>query len=134
VCVDAENRVYIADRENSRIQVFEANGRFRGQWSAASWPGIQWPNDVCTDAAGTIYVAEAGHRVSVWRLAKEQPLSPIGARSGDWELLARWGDMGVENGQFCDCPHAISVDSHGNIYVAEVPFTPDRVHKFERLR
>jgi len=36
------------------------------------------------------------------------------------ELLARWGDLGSEPGQFLDCPHGLCLDSAGSIYVTEV--------------
>jgi hypothetical protein len=39
----------------------------------------------------------------------------------------------AETGQFLDCPHGLCVDPAGSIYVTEVPDTPDRVIKFERL-
>ena len=30
--VDAQGKVYVTDRENRRIQVFDANGKFLNQW------------------------------------------------------------------------------------------------------
>ena len=133
VGVDSSNRIYVSDRENSRIQVFDRDGAFLSQCSGASWAGLQWPNDVWVDAAGTIYVAEAGQRISIWQMVAQSVRSPIKTPGCNWQLLARWGDMGSEPGQFVDCPHSICVDSHGDIYTAEVPFNPDRVHKFERI-
>ena len=133
VAVDGQNRVYIADRENCRIQVFDRDGKFLSQCSNGSWPGILWPNDVRIGSNGEIYVAEAGHRISIWKMGDDPQPTPIITPAGTWELLARWGDAGSGPGQFLDCPHSICVDSAGSVYTAEVPFHPGRLHKYERL-
>src|SRR5262249_1706815 len=31
--VDAQNRVYVTDRDNQRIEVFDANGKFLNEWT-----------------------------------------------------------------------------------------------------
>jgi hypothetical protein len=64
-------------------------------------------------------VAEAYAGISVWDL--------------DGHLLARWGEQGTAPGQFADMPHSVCVDSHGDLYVAEV-VAPDRFQKFARVR
>ena len=33
ICCDADGWVYVADRENHRVQVFDGNGRFETQWN-----------------------------------------------------------------------------------------------------
>ena len=33
VVVDAQGRVYVSDRENQRVEVFDANGKFLSQWA-----------------------------------------------------------------------------------------------------
>jgi NHL repeat len=32
ICCDADGWVYVADRENHRVQVFDGNGKFETQW------------------------------------------------------------------------------------------------------
>jgi sugar lactone lactonase YvrE len=112
VWVDVQGRVFVSDRENGRIQVFDADGGFREQWT-----GFLQPDDLFFDAEGTIYVAELGHRVSI--------LSP------DGEVLARWGEPGDAPGQFLACPHGIWTDSQGDLYVSEVQ-ADGRLQKFVR--
>ena len=77
--VDREDgdKVYAADRWNCRVQFFTREGQFLGEWT-----GLDMPNSVRKGRDGNFYVAELGHRISV--------LSPEG------EVLARWGDKGVE--------------------------------------
>ena len=133
ISIDVFGRVLVPDRENNRIQIFDDEGGYLGEWSHARWPGIQWPNEAYVHDDGLIYLTEAGYRVSVWRPAASALKSPISTPAGEWELLARWGDLGDRPGQFAECPHAIAVDSHGDVYVAEVPTPPGRLHKFERI-
>ena len=134
ISLDPFGRLLVPDRENSRIQIFDTEGDYLGEWSSGRWPGIQWPNQAYVHDDGLIYLSEAGYRVSVWRYTYKPAPSPIHAPAGNWELLARWGDMGDGPGQFAECPHAIAVDSHGDIYVAEVPFVAaGRIQKFERI-
>ena len=133
VSIDPYGRLLVADRENCRIQIFDQQGGYLGEWSQQHWPGIQWPMEAYVHPNGLIYLAEAAYRISVWRHSREKVFSPVHTPAGEWEMLARWGDTGSEPGQFVDCPHAICADSRGDIYVTEVPFHPNRIQKFERI-
>jgi len=134
ISVDPFGRILVPDRENHRIEIFDPDGNYLAEWSNARWPGLHWPNEAYVHDDGLVYLTEAGYRVSVWRHTTSPARSPVATPAGEWELLARWGDMGDQPGQFAECPHAIAVDSHGDIYVAEVPFiTQGRLQKFERI-
>ena len=67
----------MADRYNCCVQFFSPQGDFLGRWE-----GLHMPNHVRRGPDGNFYVAELRHRLSV--------LSPQG------EVLARWGEEGVE--------------------------------------
>jgi DNA-binding beta-propeller fold protein YncE len=54
IAVDSHERVYVADRSNSRIQVFDANGKF-----IADWQQFGRPSGVYVDAHDVIYVADS---------------------------------------------------------------------------
>ena len=117
IAVDDQDRVYVADRECHRVQVFDADGSFLTMFS-----NIHRPDGMTIGPDGNIYIGELngmpgvddapglGHRVS------------IVSREG--KLLARIGDPieGEGPGQFI-APHGVAVDSHGDIYVGEVSFT-----------
>ena len=117
IAVDEQERVYVADRECHRIQIFDADGSFITMWN-----NIFRPDGMTVGQDGNIYVGELnayagiddapglGHRVSI--------LSPQG------KLLARLGHPleGEEPGRFI-APHGIAVDSRGDIYVGEVAYT-----------
>src|SRR5439155_22583287 len=52
VAVDKQGRVYIGDRENRRIQIFDSNGKFLREWKHVGSPwGLYLPPDQsCTCA------------------------------------------------------------------------------------
>ena len=117
IAIDDQDRVYVADRECHRVQVFDADGNF-----LAMWNNIHRPDGMTIGPDGNIYIGELngipgvddapglGHRVSIL--------------SREGKLLARFGDPveGQAPGQFI-APHGIAVDSKGDIYVGEVSFT-----------
>jgi hypothetical protein len=44
ICCDADGWVYVADRENRRVQVFDGNGRYEAQWKNLHRPcGLYMP-------------------------------------------------------------------------------------------
>jgi hypothetical protein len=120
ICCDADGWVYVADRENHRVQVFDGNGKYEAQWNNMHRPsglylepgkqGRMYIGEIGPDMAVNIELPNCGPRVSIY--------------SHQGELLARLGHMhaGLATGQFIS-PHGISVDSRGDIYVGEVSFT-----------
>ncbi len=61
VAIDAEDRVYVADEWNIRIQVFDTNGAYLttigGRWGD-DVNEMNSPSGVAVDAAGNVYVAD----------------------------------------------------------------------------
>jgi len=120
IAVDAQGTVYVADRENSRLQLFSPNGEFLSEWT-----DIARPCDLEFDTQGNVYVAELGYRTGMWSGTFPPTPDATGGRLSLFnprgELLARFG--GGENpcapGDFF-APHAIWLDSHGDFYLAEV--------------
>ena len=120
ICADADGWVYVADRENHRVQVFDGNGRYETQWNNLHRPcGLYMPyirHPVC-------YIGELGPGMAVNRNSPN-----LGARVSivdhQGKLLARIGDPhpGLASTQFIG-PHGVAVDSRGDIYVGEVAWT-----------
>lgn len=109
VWVDGK-KVYVADRQNNRVQIFTLEGEYVEEWG-----NLLRPCDIYFDKRGRAYVAELTHRVSI--------LNKRG------EVLARIG--GVENfapGRFV-APHCVWKDTHGALYVGEV-LEGQRIQKF----
>ncbi|HLW58443.1 MAG TPA: peptidyl-alpha-hydroxyglycine alpha-amidating lyase family protein [bacterium] len=122
LCVDREGFVYVADRENHRIQVFDPQGKFETQWNNLYRPCGLFIDQRDPDGE-RVYVGELGPSLPV-----STGVANLGARVGIYtlrdQLLARLGDglPGEGAGQFL-APHAIAVDSHGDLYVGEVSWT-----------
>ena len=120
IATDRDGWVYVADRENHRIQVFDRNGRYETQWNNMSRPcGLYIdPNE-----SQTVYVGEFGSAIA---LNAEAPnLGPrVSLMDIQGNTLARLGDGPISEdvGRFI-APHGVSVDSQGSIYVAEVSWT-----------
>ena len=78
VAIDKDDLVYVADRENHRIQVFDAKGDYLTMWN-----NIHRPDGICLDTEGHLYIGELngmggvddapglGHRVSIYNLKGE---------------------------------------------------------------
>jgi DNA-binding beta-propeller fold protein YncE len=128
IAVDRRGDVFVADRENSRIQKFDADGRFLGDWPDIARHDIARPCQIFIDEADRVYVAELGYRAGMFPGNLAPHANATGGRvsifSIDGELLARWGggDSPCAPGDFF-APHDIWVDSQGDIYVSEVTYT-----------
>jgi peptidylglycine monooxygenase len=53
IAVDSAHRVFVTDRENDRVQIFDASGHVLGAWT-----GFRGPTDICIDAAGRFFVTD----------------------------------------------------------------------------
>jgi peptidylamidoglycolate lyase len=107
--IDAQHRIYVADRGNNRIQVFREDGTFLDQWTNIHNPSHFW----ITKDGYLWLVSGDGNRLAKFDLSGK--------------LITYWGMHGRFAGGFDD-PHTIDVDSLGNLYVAEV--FNNRIEKF----
>ena len=125
IITDKNGLVYVADRENMRVQIFDKNGNFLDQWN-----NMHRACALCIDKDQTIYLGEIGSSGAVNReLPNIGPRVSIYETNGD--IITRLGTgYGLDNGQFI-APHGICVDSKGNIYVGEVTKT-EMSHQFRR--
>src|SRR5436853_7838109 len=120
ICCDADGWVYVADRENHRVQVFDGNGKYEAQWNNMHRPSALF---MARGPHRRFYVGEIGGGMAV-----NYDMPNIGPRisiySDKGEMLARLGHRpaGLEPGQFVS-PHGLAVDSRGDLYVGEVSFT-----------
>jgi DNA-binding beta-propeller fold protein YncE len=126
ICTDKDGYVYVADRENQRIQVFDSSGKYETQWINMAKPcGLYIDGKENGDGKSEqlMYVGELGAAISANEGAPGLgPRVSIYSLSG--EVLARLGDTGPgqEPGKFI-APHGIALDSDGDIYVGEVSWT-----------
>lgn len=120
VRVTTDNMVYVCDRVNNRIQVFQKNGTFVREFFVEPdtlGNGSTWDVDVSPDKGQRhLYNADGENNV-VWILDR---------MAGT--IVDTFGRNGRYAGQF-HWVHNLAVDSHGNIYTAEVD-TGKRTQKF----
>jgi DNA-binding beta-propeller fold protein YncE len=120
ITCDADGWVYVADRENHRVQVFDGNGKFETAWSNV----VHRPSalHMTTGKCPLCFIGEVGPY-----LGSNRGFPNLGPRisilSNEGKVLARLGSEsnphGQAPGQFMS-PHGLAVDSHGDIYVGEV--------------
>lgn len=107
----------VVDRENHRIQLFDLDGNYAGEWRNLHRPAsICWlPGEPVTWLVGEIGPVFAFNRGA-------PNLGPrLSVLANDGTLITRIGTepaAGTEPGQFLS-PHGLTVDSSGDIYVAQ---------------
>ncbi len=104
VSVSRDGRVYVADRENNRVQVFTPEGEF-----LAEWTDFKCPMGVHIDASQVVYVTDQIPRLSIYTL--------------EGELLAR--------GRTFEGAHQVYTDSQGSVYGLDT--ANQRVQKLLKL-
>jgi len=105
IAVHAETgRVFVNDRSNDRIQVFDENGKYLYEWSVGENPADV--HDFMITADGFLWAADRGTNQMV-------------KYDLDGRFLYSWGTWGNFPGGMWGV-HGISVDQEGNFYVAEV--------------
>ncbi|WIY52729.1 peptidyl-alpha-hydroxyglycine alpha-amidating lyase family protein [Devosia sp. YIM 151766] len=118
IVADADGLLYVADRENHRIQIFDDQGTYQGQWN-----NLHRPSGLCMTHGDCpcCYVGEIAPYMAVNRDAPN--LGPrVSVLSGEGELVGRLDSKdgpGTAAHQFTS-PHGLAVDSRGDLYVGEV--------------
>ena len=112
--------LYVAERENHRVQVFDGNGKYETHWVNSNRPAA-------STARGTkphFIIGELGPAMAVNR--NHPNIGPrLSIVDAEGKVVARLGGEagpGLETGKFV-APHGLAVDSRGDIYVGEVSYT-----------
>jgi DNA-binding beta-propeller fold protein YncE len=112
IWVHDDGRVFVADRENNRIQVFTGDGAYLEEWG-----GFARPCDIYVDEEGVVFVAELSAFVTLLTL--------------DGEVIARWPNA-ITTSEISGA-HALWLDSHGDLYL-NVSQDGRRIEKYRRVR
>jgi peptidylamidoglycolate lyase len=119
IAVDGTGRVYVCDRTNSRLQIFDPKGVFLAQWQG---PQIGRPYGVDVGPDGHVFLIDGGDpAMKASERGKAVELDSAG------NVLDTFGSPGKEPGQF-QMGHDIAVAPDGAVYVAEG--SGQRVQKF----
>ena len=102
LAVDNNRRIYVADRGNSRIQIFDENGKYLSEW-----PNIEMP----------LYMLITENQ-QMW-IAAGDPYQMLAKYDLNGRRLYSWGTPGQQPGGLW-AVHQFSVDSDGNLYTADI--------------
>ncbi len=108
--VSNDGMVYVADRNNSRIQIFDLEGNYLKQVFINQYEGRS------LTAAGLAFSPDSEQRFMY--VADQANLHIHVLNRLTLKILDTWGKLGQEPGDF-DALHHIAVDSKGNLYTAE---------------
>ena len=105
VAVDVETRrVFVNDRDNHRIQIFDENGKYLSEWKIGVSPSSLHMVEIGVDRTLATFDRNT-HKMLKYDL--------------DGRLIYSWGTIGDFPGTVWGV-HGLSVDQEGNLYVAEV--------------
>jgi peptidylamidoglycolate lyase len=123
IAIDVQGRVIVCDRENERLQVFDAKGGFLHEWKG---PQIGKPYGVGMGLNGHVFVIDGGSpSLKPAERGKAVELDASGT------VIDTFGSSGSSPGQF-QLGHDIAIGPDGAVYVAEG--TGARVQKFVRQK
>ena len=123
VTVDSAGNVYVADTFNSRVRKIATNGTittvagtgvsgYSGDGGLASNAQMRAPTGVAMDSAGALYVTEHDR---VRKISPNQVITTIAGTGTDGYS----GDGGLATGAQLSTTYGISIDTSGNLYVAD---------------
>lgn len=136
IAADSKGRLYVADRNNGRIQIFDAEGMLMDVWSHILVPWGLW-----ISPADEIWVC--GSSPMQWRFHAKYPTAPLGCPPKD-QLFMKFntagkvlelhtlpkGEDGQEKPGDLNWFHAIAMDAEGSVYAGDI--IGKRVQKFVR--
>jgi peptidylamidoglycolate lyase len=119
LAVDEDGRVYVADRGNARVQIFDREGGFISEWTGLE---LGRPYGIAIGPGEKAYVIDGGDQpVEAPDRSRAMRLTLSG------ELETTFGRFGNYDGQF-QMGHDIAVAEDGAVYVVDV--LGMRVQKF----
>jgi DNA-binding beta-propeller fold protein YncE len=145
VSLDSKGNIWIADVYNNRIQEFNEKGEFIRKFGTLGTANgyLKQPWGVAVDSKGNVWVADSNNvrvqefsetgtyirkfaagavditvdsKDNVWTVSGP---GKVEEHNGLGELVRSFGSEGSENGQL-NSPRGISVDSNGNIWIADM--------------
>ena len=105
VAIDGRDRVLVVDRENNRVQLFDREGTYLGEWS-----DLYHPMDIFVDDRGMTFVTDQIPRISLF--ASDGAL--VGRCRAVWNIA-----------------HGLAGNAAGDLYLAEMQ--PSRITRLARI-
>jgi streptogramin lyase len=121
IAMDSQGRLFVADRWNNRVQIFDQEGNYLDQWMHFSKPSGIW-----IDKNDTLYVADAGDA------DKTHPGWGVGVRIGSAKDGSLTGYIPNTD------PESVATDAEGNVYggiaASRVVPSADRLQKYVKKK
>jgi DNA-binding beta-propeller fold protein YncE len=126
LAIDPTGRVFVGDRGNNRIQIFDQDGKSL----STPWTQFGKPSGIAFDDKGQIYVADS-ESDDVQNPGWEEGIRIGDAKSGWVNAFIQfpWGDPRTTAGNGAEF---VAVDRDGNVYGGEP--APKRLQKYVRVR
>lgn len=126
IAIDPQGRVFVGDRGNNRIQIFDQGGKSL----SVPWTQFGKPSGIAFDARGMMYVADS-ESDDVQNPGWEEGIRIGDAKTGwvQYFIQFPWGDPRTTAGNGAEF---VAVDRAGNIYGGEP--APKRLQKYVRVR
>ncbi len=120
IALDREGNVYVTDSLNFRVEIFDAEGNFTGQFGqhCDAIGCFERPKGIAVDSDGHIWVVDSN-------------LALVEIFNRDGELLAYVGGPGRSLGRFND-PMGIVIDKNNRVFVSE-QYPWGRVQQFRYI-
>ncbi len=103
------SRIYVLDSGNNRVQYFDADGSYLGQWNSAN--GIQFfePWGIALDSKDNVYIADTWNN----RIVK---------CDADGNFITEWRANDPSDARGFYGPRAIAIDSKDTVYVCDTGY------------
>lgn len=138
IALDSRGRLYVADRNNVRVQVYSQRGRLLDSWPQVLVPWGFWVTD-----QDEIWIC--GSSPMPWCCDPKYPTAPLGCPPKDQvfmkfntagKLLQLWtvpkSEDGKEKPGELNWLHCVALDSKGNLYAGDI--IGQRAQKFVRRK
>lgn len=126
IAMDGEGRLFVADRQNQRIVIFDQDGNYINRWTQ-----FGMPSDIAIDDDGRVYVADSESDL------EQNPGWEKGVRVGNVEtgwveyfMLDTGDNPPITAGG--SGAESLTVDANGNIFAGEP--RPQRLRKYIKVR
>lgn len=133
IAVDSQGRLYVVDRYNVRVQIFDQQGKFLSQWSNLITPwgiAITPRDEIFVCGSSPMRWSDKPDLSSPPKDQLVMKFTPEGKIEELWTFPLTPEDRKAEPGEL-KWAHAITVDSRGDIYIGDIHGRG--AQKFKRL-
>jgi len=125
LAIDASGNLYISEYGNHRIRKVDTNGiistiagtnssGYSGDGGLAVMARLNWPTGVAVDAAGNVFIADAGNNC-IRKVGLDGIISTVAGTN----VAGYAGDLGPATNARLSSPNGLALDTNGNLFIAD---------------